>query len=263
MKSQALLLGALVMLAAAQAGATPQTQEEALSGIAFTQRIGAAVPRAAQFVDSSGRQARLGALIGDKPAILVLAWYHCRHLCDVTLKNLGRKLKNAEYSAPRDFNVIVLSIDPGEGPAAAESARRRLRAQHGDSGIDAWHLLSGDKTAIDGLADSIGFAYRRDAETGQYAHPAGLTLLTGDGRVSSYLPGVEFDTGDLNLALTQAGNGELGSAIDRLVLRCFHFDPETGRYSVAVLKTLNMAAVATALLLAAAVGVMHWRKGRS
>lgn len=263
MRARALLLGALATLAVAQAGATPQSQEKALSGVAFTQRIGAAVPRAASFVDSSGRPTRLGTLTGDKPTILVLAWYNCRQLCNVTLKNLARNLENADYSPRRDFNVIVVSIDPGEGPAAAESARRRLRAQHGDKGVDAWHLLSGNKTAIDRLAGSIGFVYRRDAETGQYAHPAGLTLLTGDGRVSSYLPGVDFDTDDLNLALTQAGNGELGSAIDRLVLRCFHFDPETGTYSVAVLKTLNMAAVATALLLAATVGIMHWRKGRS
>ena len=232
--------------------AQPPTPSQTLDRVGVDQRIGERVPLDLRFTDRHGDSVTLGNLIDGKPALLQLAWYDCPNLCDLSLRRLGSRLSDVKFQPGEDFRVITVSIDPREGADAADRALATLRDSHqGDSA-----------RAIDTLARRIGYRYQYDADSEQFAHPAALAVLDGDGRLSSYLLGLTFSGRDVELALTRAGEGRLGSITDRIALRCFHFDPEKGTYTLDILRLLNLACLITALVLALVVGrLLRRRRG--
>jgi len=243
--------------------AQPPTPSQPLDRVGVEQRIGERVPLDLRFTDRHGDSVTLGNLINGKPALLQLAWYDCPNLCDLSLRRLGSRLSEVKFQPGEDFRVITVSIDPREGADAADRALATLRDSHqGDSDADDWRVLTGDARAIDTLARRIGYRYQYDADSEQFAHPAALAVLDGDGRLSSYLLGLTFSGRDVELALTRAGEGRLGSITDRIALRCFHFDPEKGTYTLDILRLLNLACLITALVLALVVGrLLRRRRG--
>ncbi|MEP5285777.1 MAG: SCO family protein [Alloalcanivorax venustensis] len=247
----------LPLLVAAQ----PQTPSQTLGRVGVDQRIGERVPMDLRFEDRHGDTVTLGNLINGKPALLQLAWYDCPNLCDLSLRRLGSRLSDVKFQPGEDFQVVTVSIDPREGTGAADRALATLRDSYqGDNDAGDWQVLTGDARAIDTLARRIGYRYQYDAESEQFAHPAALAVLDGDGRLSSYLLGLTFSGRDVELALTRAGEGRLGSITDRIALRCFHFDPEKGTYTLDILRLLNLACLITALVLALVVGRLLWRR---
>ncbi len=247
----------LPLLAAAQ----PPTPSQTLDRVGVEQRIGERVPMDLRFENRHGDPVALGELIGGKPVLLELAWYDCPNLCDLSLRRLGSRLSEVKFRPGEDFQVITVSIDPREGREAADQALATLRDSYQlDSDAGDWRILTGDAGAIDTLAQRIGYRYQYDAESGQFAHPAALVVLDGDGRISSYLLGLTFSGRDLELALTRASEGRLGSITDQIALRCFHFDPEKGTYTLDILRLLNLACLITALVLALVVGRLLWRR---
>ena len=252
---------ALLCLLVIGAAGHAANQDEALSQASVDQKPGAQVPLALRFTNSEGKKVSLAQLIDGKPTLLELAWYSCPNLCDLSLRRLGSQLSDVKYRPGEDYQVVTVSIDPGEGPRQAAHARRMLdQSYHDGDGGGRWHVLTGDRAAIDKLAAAIGFRYQYHAASGQFAHPAGLAVLTGAGKVSSYLLGLLFDGHDLQLALTHAAKGELGSVTDQIVLRCFHFDPAKGVYTLDVLRVLNIACLLTVLVLAILIGGLFWRR---
>ena len=243
--------------------AQPPTPSQTLDRVGVEQRIGERVPLDLRFTDRHGDSVTLGNLIDGKPALLQLAWYDCPNLGDLSLRRLGSRLSEVKFQPGEDFRVITVSIDPREGADAADRALATLRDSHqGDSDADDWRVLTGDARAIDTLARRIGYRYQYDADSEQFAHPAALAVLDGDGRLSSYLLGLTFSGRDVELALTRAGEGRLGSITDRIALRCFHFDPEKGTYTLDILRLLNLACLITALVLALVVGrLLRRRRG--
>ncbi len=241
--------------------AQPRTPSQTLDRVGVEQRLGERVPMDLRFEDRHGEPVTLGSLIDGKPALLELAWYDCPNLCDLSLRRLGSRLSEVKYQPGEDFRVITVSIDPDEGADAAGRALATLRDSYrGDSDAGDWQVLTGDARAIDTLARRIGYRYQYDADSDQFAHPAALAVLDGDGRISSYLLGLTFSGRDVELALTRAGEGRLGSITDRIALRCFHFDPEKGTYTLDILWLLNIACLITALVLALVVGRLLWRR---
>lgn len=261
--SRLTVLLCLLLLLSNGAGAT--AQERALARVGVDQKRGDSVPLDLRFTDSHGQAVTLGELIDGKPTVLELAWYSCPNLCDLSLHRLGSQLSDVKYTPGEDYQVITLSIDPDEGVEQSAHARRMLDEsyQGGGQGPGPWRVLTGDEQAIRTLAAAIGFSYQYDAESEQYAHPAGLVVLTGEGRISSYLLGLLFSGRDLQIALTHAANGELGSIADQVVLRCFHFDPKKGVYTLDVLRVLNIACLLTVVALAVLVGGLLWRRRRA
>tara|TARA_R100000093_G_scaffold9267_2_gene6239 strand:+ start:399 stop:1205 length:807 start_codon:yes stop_codon:yes gene_type:complete len=258
-----LILAAGVLSLPLLVAAQPPTPSQTLDRVGVEQRIGERVPLDLRFTDRHGDSVTLGNLIDGKPALLQLAWYDCPNLCDLSLRRLGSRLSEVKFQPGEDFRVITVSIDPREGADAADRALATLRDNHqGDSNADDWRVLTGDARAIDTLARRIGYRYQYDADSEQFAHPAALAVLDGDGRLSSYLLGLTFSGRDLELALTRAGEGRLGSITDRIALRCFHFDPEKGTYTLDILRLLNLACLITALVLALVVGrLLRRRRG--
>ncbi|HJU24562.1 MAG TPA: SCO family protein [Casimicrobiaceae bacterium] len=203
----------------------------------FTQRMGNVLPGALAFRDESGRAVRIADYYGDAPIVLVFAWFGCRTLCPTVIGNLAQSVAKAGI-APGRYGVIVASIDPRDAPADAARMKRNPVVRD----ARAWHFLTGREDAIDALANAAGFRYAYDADTHQYAHPAGFVILTPDGRVSRYFFGFDFAPSELRDALRDAGNDAIASPVDRLLLLCFHFAP-TGRYSADVLQALRIASV--------------------
>ena len=243
--------------------AQPPTPSQTLDRVGVDQRIGERVPLDLRFTDRHGDSVTLGNLIDGKPALLQLAWYDCPNLCDLSLRRLGSRPSQVKFQPGEDFRVITVSIDPREGADAADRALATLRDSYQrDSAAGDWQVLTGDARAINTLARRIGYRYQYDAESEQFAHPAALAVLDGDGRLSSYLLGLTFSGRDVELALTRAGEGRLGSITDRIALRCFHFDPEKGTYTLDILRLLNLACLITALVLALVVGrLLRRRRG--
>ena len=233
------------------------TQRQILDAIAFEQHIGKTLPGELRFLDANGDPVRLGTLTEDRPLVLIMAWLNCPNLCSLVLDQVAIATSGLPF-ATDDYRVVVVSIAPAEGPADARRMRDRLSRLHGVT-LDNWHLLTGGKRAIDTLAEAIGFQYVYDAERDRYAHPAGMVVVSPGGRISRYLFGLRPQSSDLKLALLDAGNGQLGSPVDQVLLRCFRFNPETGQYSLAVMKVLQVAGGGTVLAL---VGLVFWLRRR-
>jgi len=253
------LLAAAAFLAAVAGGGIPAHAEPArpsiLRDVGFDQRLGAQVPLDLPFRDESGAPVTLRAYAGDKPLILVPAYYECPMLCTLVLNGVVSALRALSFDVGREFRVVTVSFNPHETSdlAAAKKATylhdyRRPDAEAG------WHFLVGDETSIRPLMDAIGFRYAWDADASQYAHASGLVVLTPGGRISHYFYGVEFPPKDLRLALVEASDERIGSVVDQLILFCFHYDPATGRYSRLALNAVRAGGVLTLV----ALGLFIW-----
>ena len=219
----------------------------------FDQKLGANVPLDAVFRDEKNQPLTLGYLFGEtkRPAILVLGYKECPMLCSQVLSALVETLTDLRLTTGKDFDVIDVSIDPHQSAADAGAQKRLYFKRYARPGADAgWHFLtSPDEPTIRRLADAVGFRYAYDPVTKQYAHPAGLVVLTPDGRVSQYLFGVNFDPVALRTALTTAGGEKIGSPIEQFLMLCFHFNPISGKYGALIIGILRGAGVLTLLCM--------------
>ena len=244
-------------------GAEPPAQlgGPPLPEVRWEQRLGARVPLEARFRREDGTEAALRDFLGERPVVLALVYYRCPMLCNFVLDGLVRGLRGTSLDAGQDFDVLVVSIDPTEAPELAREKRDAYVEEYG-RGSAGWSFLVGDEREIRLLADAVGFTYTHVPETGEYAHPAGLSILTPAGELSRVLFGSDFAPRDLKLALVEAGGGKIGSPVDALLLRCFHYDPTKGRYGFAILSVLRAAGIATVVLMGALVTRMLLRERR-
>jgi protein SCO1/2 len=257
----ALLATALAPPAAAQRG--DEAIQRALEGIGIDQRLDGQVPLDLRFTDSAGREVRLDELLGDRPAILTLVYYECPMLCTMILNGLSRSLKPVRLSVGRDYDVIVVSINPRETPELADEKKRIYVKQYGREGSAAgFHFLTGEQDQIERLARAVGFRYTYDAETGLYNHASGIMVLTPGGRLARYFYGIEYPARDIRLGLVEASEGRIGSPVDTVLLYCFHYDPTTGRYGLLIMNVLRLGGVATVLLLGAFIAFSFRRDRR-
>lgn len=210
-------------------------------------KLDSQVPLDTVFVDQTGREVRLGEYFGHgRPVALVLAYYECPALCGQIINATASSMMPLEFDAGREFDVLVVSFDPGETPAMARGKRQAFLDRYGRQGSEAGvHFLTGRQESITALADAVGFRYRYDASIDQYAHPSVLTVLTPEGHVSRYLFGIEFAPRDLRFALVDASSGGVGTVVDQAILFCYLYDPTTGRYGFAVMNAVRIAGLLT------------------
>jgi protein SCO1/2 len=192
-----------------------------------------------------------------------MLYYRCTMLCPIVLDAVMRPLKALPFQPGREFTIVTVSIDPRETPEQAARKQQEVLARAEQPIAPAgWRFLTGDQAAIAGLTDAVGFRYRYDAHQDEYAHAAGLVLLTADGRVSGYHYGVDIAPRDLRLGLVQAAEGKIGSAVDQVLLLCYHYDPVTGRYTLAIQNVMRVAGSATVLGLGVLLLVLLRRERR-
>jgi protein SCO1/2 len=250
-------LGLTAALIAAAVAAQPAAPSP-FSRIGLDQRVGQSVPLDLPFRDEKGHVVRLGDYFGKRPVVLSLVYYNCPMLCTLTVNGLTRGLKGVTFDAGNDYQVVLVSIDPKETPAIAAKAREDALHRYARPGADAgWHFLTGTEQSIAVLARSVGFRYYYDEVSHQYAHAAGIMLLTPDGRLSRYLYGIEFPPRSLRLGLVEATDRKIGSVMDQVLLYCFHYDPVQGRYSATTLNIVRAGGALTVLGLAVMIVLMR------
>jgi protein SCO1/2 len=217
-----------------------------LSKIGIDQRLNAQVPLDLPFVEESGREVRLGEFFGKRPVILALVYYECPMLCTQVLNGLVSALGTLTFDVGREFDVVAVSINPREGPGLASQKKSAYLERYGRPNTAAgWHFLTGREENIQRLAEVVGFRYAYDAEIGQYAHGAGVEVLTPRGVVSRYFYGIEYSPRDLRLGVIEASEERIGTPVDDVLLLCFHYDPATGKYGAAALGLVRIGAVLT------------------
>jgi len=244
-------LAALLLSAAPAASGQPaQERPRILREVGYDQRLGEPVPLDLVFRDESGRAVPLASLFRGRPVVLSLVYYECPMLCTLTLNGLQSALSVLTFDVGREFDVVTVSFEPKETPALAAAKKKAYLARYRREGAEAgWHFLTGDAGAIAALTRAVGFRYAWDDETRQYAHPAGLVVLTPDGHIARYMYGVEYAPRDLRLALVEASQRRIGSPVDSVLLYCYRYDPMRGRYAAAVMRLVRLGAIVTVAAL--------------
>ena len=242
--------------AGAQSGLPPDLQE-----VGIDQRLGDQVPRDLFFRDETGNPVRLGVYFDGKPVILALVYFQCPMLCTQVLNGLLSSLRALSFDVGDEFEVLAVSFDPGETPILAAAKKDEYIRSYGRvGGADGWHFLTGTPAAIDRLTSAVGFRYKYNPETQQFAHASGIIVLTPGGKIARYYLGIEYPPRDLRLGLVEASSGKIGSPVDQILLYCFQYDPATGRYSLAILNVVRIAGIATLLGLGTLIAVLLRRE---
>jgi protein SCO1 len=231
-----------------------------LSGIGIEQRLNAQIPLDMTFRDESGASVQLRSFFGSKPVVLAPVYYRCPMLCSQILSGVVAGLRPLSLKPGRDFDVVAISFDPADTPA--EAMLKRTQYSHSYSsraGVNGWHFLVGSQAAITPVMEAIGFHYRWDPVHKMFIHASGVMIATPEGRVARYLYGVEYEPKDLKLSLVEASHNRIGSAVDQILLFCYHYDPKTGKYGAVVLGSLKIGAIF--ILIAMSVGLFSlWRR---
>lgn len=265
----AALLLALGVSTAAEAGdktgkvVFPQGSEQPLSAlqdIDVIEHLGDRVPTGLIFSDAGGKAVSVdGLLYQGKPILVTMGYHRCPMLCGLVLEGLVKVMKASGLTVGKDFAAVSISIDPNEDAKLMGEQQKRILTLAGAKHVNEWPFLMGNSAGAVALAKAIGFKYKYDDTSKQFAHAAVAFVLTPEGKVSRYLYGVDFPPRDFKLAMVEAGGGRVGTSFDRVVLSCFRYDPVTRRYAPFVLGFMRIGAMTVFLALATLLAVL-WRK---
>jgi protein SCO1 len=232
-----------------------------LKGVDVTEHLGEKIPLDLVFTNDAGEKVPLRNYFkGDKPVILVLAYYECPMLCTLVLNGVAKGLHDLDWVPGQNFQVLTISIDSTETVQLAHDKRANLLPVVGKQGSEeGWRFFVGDGAQIRTLADTLGFHYYYDPKLKQFAHPAVVMVLSGDGRISRYLYGIEFKKQDLKLALLEASQGKVGTTVDRIILFCYHYNPEAKGYVLFATNLMKLGGILTVIFIAIFLSVL-WRR---
>ncbi len=252
--------GAFASAAHAQrAGHTP----EQIEGVGVDQKLGATIPKGLSFRNEQGEPVRLSQYLdGSTPVMLTLNYHECPQLCRIQLQKFAKSLGGMSWTAGDEFEVLTVDISPHEGPEIARKAQARYAASldHPEETVDGWHFLTGNQAEIRTLADSVGFRYQPLPEKEhQFAHPATIIFLSGDGAVTRYFTTLAPASGDLRTALVEASDGTVGSIADKAFLACARFNPDSNSYSASAFTLMQYGSALMAVVMGAALFVF-WRR---
>lgn len=221
-----------------------------LAAVGFEQRLNGQLPLDTGFRDEEGREVALGKYFGLKPVILAFAYYECPMLCTQILNGLTSALTVLTESVGQEFDVVVISFDPRETPTLAAGKKKAYLDRYQRPGAEqGWHFLTGEEASIRAVADAAGFRYAWDEQTQQFAHASGIVVTTPDGRLARYFFGIDYAPRDVKFALMESSQGRIGSAIEKLVLYCYHYDPATGSYGLMAMNTVRLGGAVTLVAL--------------
>jgi protein SCO1/2 len=221
-----------------------------LLNVGIEQHLDEQIPPDLSFRDETGKPVRLGDYFGKKPMILNLVYYNCPMLCGEVLSGLESAMRVLKFDVGKEFDVLTVSFDPRETPDMATKKKAEFLKRYGRAGAaEGWHFLTGPQESIDALTKAAGFQYQYDPKTGQFAHATAIMVLTPEGKIAQYYYGVEYAPKDLRLGLIQASQNKIGTLADQVLLYCYHYDPNTGKYGAIISRVLQLSALATVLAL--------------
>lgn len=251
MRRSSIFAAAVIALASASVAPAQYARPAITQGVNLEQKLNAPVPLDLVFKDEAGRTVPLRTYFGDKPVVLELVYFKCPSLCPMSMHETVMSLRRVPLKPGSDYNVVVVSFDPSDTPAMAAEKKAEYAKQYGKAGFaEGWHFLTGTQDAVSRLASAVGFGYRWDPATKQFAHAGGIMVATPDGRMSRYFYGIAYAPADLRMALVEAAKHKIGSPVDYVLLFCFHYDAAQGRYTLVIQNVLKIAAAITLFLLA-------------
>lgn len=257
------LLSSILIATQAHAQLGASVQPEILRSVGIDQRLNEQLPLDLSFRDEAGQTVALQKYFGEKPVVIALVYYECPMLCTQVLNGLTESLRPLSFNVGEQFEVVTVSFDHRETPELAAAKKKVYLEKYNRNGAEnGWHFLTGDSLAIQQLTEAIGFRYKYDVFTKQYAHASGIVVATPQGKLARYFFGIEYPTRDLRFALIEAAENRIGNVVDQVLMYCFHYDPSTGKYSLAVINVLRVAGVATVLALGMFMIVMLRRERR-
>ena len=235
-----------------------------LKQVGVSQHLNQQLPMDLQFVDETGATVRLGDYFGQKPALLSLVYFNCPMLCSEELDGVTSSLEMVKLNPGRDFNVLVISIDPTDTPAMAAKKKAFYLKRYGRPETAAgWHFLTGKTDAIDAVTNAVGFGYVKvpgpDGTLSQFAHASSLEVVTTQGRLAQYYLGVEYSPKDVLLGLIEASGNKIGSPVANILTYCYHYDPNTNKHSLIVARVVQMGGMVTMAGLGGFMFVMFRR----
>lgn len=248
---------AAILAAACSLGQAQWSRPKIADGVGIDQKLNAAIPLDLTFRDENNQLVPLREYFGDKPVVLELVYFNCTSLCPMTLMESVNSLKRVSLEPGRDYSVVVVSIDPHDTPRMAAEKKSDYGYLFSQKPVRSlanynagWHFLTGSAENAKKLADAVGFHYRWDEATKQFVHAGGIMVATPDGRVSRYFYGIQYAPPDLRMSLVEAAKHLIGTPVDYVTLFCFHYDPSQGKYTLAIVNVLKLAAGATLVGLA-------------
>ena len=222
---------------------------KALDNVGIEQKLGSQVPLDATFKDADRNEVTLDKYFKkDRPVILALVYYECPMLCNEVLNGLTGSLKGIGYNAGEEFDVLAISFDANEhkNENLAKNKKTGYIERYNRPGTEnGWHFLTGTEDNIRKVTESVGFNFRWDEKSEQFVHAGGVIVLTPKGKVSRYFYGIDYSPKDLKLGIVESSENKIGGPVEALYLYCFHYDPSTGTYGLAILNVLRAMAVAT------------------
>ena len=237
---------------------------QVLQKVGVTQRLNQPLPLNAPFVDETGKSIMLGDYFGKRPAIVSLVYYNCPMLCSEELDGLTSSLEMVKLTPGKDFDVVIISIDPSETAEQAAKKKAFYLKRYGRPETAAgWHFLTGQRPAIDAVTDAVGFGYVRvpgpDGKLSQFAHASSIEIATTDGKLAQYYLGVEYSPKDMLLGLIEASGNKLGSPVANILTYCYHYDPQTNKHSLIIARIVQLGGMVTVAGLGGFIFLMFRR----
>jgi protein SCO1/2 len=223
---------------------------QVLQKVGVSQHLNQQLPLDAAFVDESGKTVRLGDYFGKKPAILALVYYTCPMLCSEEMDGLTSSLEMVKLTPGKDFDVVIVSIDPSDSPEQAAKSKALYVKRYGrPETASGWHFLTGQRPAIDAVTNAVGFGYVRvpgpDGKLTQFAHASSIEIVTPEGKLAQYYLGVEYSPKDMLLGLIDASGNKIGSPVANILTYCYHYDPQTNKHSLMVARVVQVGGMIT------------------
>lgn len=223
----------------------------ALKEVRIEQKLDQQLPLDLVFRDESGQEVKLGRYFGNKPVVLSLVYYDCPMLCTQVLNGMVSSFRVLPFQIGNEFDVVTVSFDPRETSTLAAAKKKvyidylpdRMRS----GAHNGWHFLTGDQASIDKLTEAVGFHYRYDEATKQFAHGSAIMLTTPQGKLSRYFYGIDYSARDLRLGLMESSTNKIGSPVEQLLLYCYQYDPATGKYGASIMRVMRAGGVITFL----------------
>ena len=238
---------------------------KALKEVGIQQKLNEQLPLETEFKNEEGQTVKLGDYFGKRPVVLALVYYECPMLCSEVLNGLTGSIKGLSFNIGKEFDVVAISFDARENdkPGLAKSKKESYGKRYGREGTEnGWHFLTGTQDSIDKVTNAVGFSYVWDEQTKQFAHAGAIMILTPEGKLSKYLYGIDYAPKDVKLAIMESSENKIGSAVDQMMLYCFHYDPSTGKYGLAVMNVMRVGGILTLFGLGTMFFVF-WRRNKN
>lgn len=257
-----LLINFVASSAAEQKDYLAEETPHPLKGITVKEKLGQAIDRNLVFVNEQNQSLALKEYFSAEPVLMSVIYYNCPSLCNFHLNGLFEALDKLSVKWKNPYQLLLVSMDESEKAPLAKAKKANYLKKFRNLSAERIHFLTGSGEAIKQLTEELGFAFRWDEETEQFAHSPVAYVLTSKGLISRYLYGIEFETKTLKLSLLEAGAGKIGNMIDRILLFCYRFNPKENKYTIYASNIMKIGGIFMILALLFLL-VPVWIKERS